>query len=179
VIDVPSQSGTTSTTSATLAFDASTKTYEPAVLERSSRERIEKANALFRIRASGAGIPAFDVDLPSAFDAQLLAPAEDAIVTKETGDLVVRWSDGGNDAMFVLLQVIDTTISCSFPVSAGEGVIPGALVKEAFEQSDGVACVGPCVNIGLSVLRKSTVSAGDYDIFVSHALMSFRPLRSE
>lgn len=156
-----------------LAFDAKAQSYEPSMLDAPGQsERVEKANAPIHLRAAGADVPAFDVTVFSAYDTTLIEPAAGASLPADSGDLAVRWSAGGNEVVFATLLVEDTSISCRFAAGAGQGTIPGALIAKAVAGANLSSCGGTCINLLLSGLRTTRITAGDYDVFVSDAATS-------
>ena len=174
VVELPSMG---KPTTAKLTFDPKTKSYLPAELTASGQSaRVEIANAPIHVRAAGAGVPAFDVTLLSAFDTTLIEPAEGAALPPDSGDLHVRWSDGGNEAVYATLLVDSAYLSCRFPPAAGQGTIPGALIAKAIASTDLSKCPSKCIFFQLVSLRTSKVASGNYDILVTHALSSGRAL---
>jgi hypothetical protein len=81
--------------------------------------------------------------------------------------------------VFVAISMADAMLSCRFPASAGQGVIPADRIGELVAMSNVKACAGSCVSLGLTSMRTSHVTAGDYDVFVSHAVTTGRELSAE
>ena len=176
VIDIPASSGATSST---LSFDRATKRYEPITITGVKGEVLPKGDAPIHVHARGASVPAFDVTVPAAFEMSILEPAEGAVLSKSSGDLLVRWTDGGNDYVFTSLTIADATVSCTFPASARQGAIPAALVTQAFESSNAKGCAGKCVSLFVTALRSTRVKAGDIDVSVTHTVAVLRDLQAE
>jgi hypothetical protein len=164
--------------SSKLAFDPAEKKYGAVSLDAPGKEeRLDEPDSPIRIRAQGAGVPAFTTTIRSAKAAQLTEPVEMATISTRPADFVVRWSDGGNESVAVLLNIGDSVIECSFPASAGMGIIPAAQMSEAIDGSNVGGCRGnACTSLVFAALRTAHVAAGDYDVSVTHSLVSIRYL---
>ena len=178
VIAVPARDGLKTST---VKFDTSMKSYETASLDApGGRERLEAPGASIHVRAKGDAIPAFEANVLAAYDTSLIDPPKDAVISATSGDLVVRWTDAGNDIVFANLEVGYASVSCRFKASAKEGVIPAALVEKAIANAGGdtASCVG-CVSLILQALRTTEITAGDFLILVSHGVGDLHQLKTE
>lgn len=188
VIDVEGARGELSST---LSYDSSQKSYEAATLDAARGEpRVEKGGSMLHVRAKGATVPAFEATMRAAYDIDILEPADHAILTDRSGDLVVRWTDQGNETVYVGLASHDgATISCNFPAAAKMGVIPAALVRElvAIDVADApgggdtiVGCdSGYCLTLDVRSFRSAHTSAGAFDISLLHATGAVRHLATK
>jgi hypothetical protein len=179
VVELPSAGGATTSTS-TLTYDAKQRAYAAATLEAPrGKDRIEAPGAPIKLHAAGAAVPAFDVDVPSAYDADIVEPPAGTVIGADPGPLTVRWTDGGNEVVFVSISMADALLSCRFAASAREGVIPATKLKELVTKSNVKDCTGACVTLGLTSMRTSRVSAGGFDVFASHSVTTGRELKAE
>jgi hypothetical protein len=178
VIEVPSKNGTQTST---LKFDASKKSYDPTSLDAPADQRLEMPGAPIHVSAKGAAIPAFEANVAAAYDTSLVEPAKDAVISATSGDLLVRWTDAGNEVVFATLEVGSASVACRFEASAKEGTIPAALVEQALEsaRTDPASCAGACTRLVLTALRTTELTAGDYLVLVSHAVGDVHELKSE
>jgi hypothetical protein len=147
-----------------LSYDAAKRAYDDA-----SFDGTVAAGSPVTIHAAGTtDVPAFDVTGAAAEPAQLAEPLEGAALASDASDLEVKWTPMKEPLLVASLQIGDTTISCRFGASTGRGVVPGALIRPAVAAADGLACVGPCVNLTLFTGHTTKVTAGAYDVFVTN-----------
>ncbi len=60
-------------------------------------------------------------------------------------------------------------VVCQFDPATGSGVIPRALVREALTQEPGAAaCTSNCASVVLNRTRSTHVTAGSFDVEVTH-----------
>ena len=150
-----------------LSYDATKRAYEDASLEGAVA-----AGSPVTIRVAGtADVPAFDVTGAAAETAQLAEPLEGATLARDSTDLEVMWTPMEEPLLVVSLQIGDTTISCRFGASTGRGVVPAALIRPAVKAAEGIACVGPCVSLSVFTGHTTKVTAGAYDVFVTHSAL--------
>jgi len=88
------------------------------------------------IAASGAVVPAFSVDIALPNDVVLTQPnllQNPIIVLSRESDFPLAWSGGpAGNLTFSIVQNLGgtaTTVFCTFPESAGSGVIPAAVIS--------------------------------------------------
>lgn len=159
--------------SLTLSYDAAKRAYEPA-----STDGWVLGGPPVRVHANGAaGVPAFDTTVAAAADVRFEAPLEGAPLSPEGGDLDVRWSKTEAPLFVVTLFAAGGSVECSFQSSAGHGVIPSALVRQATTLPAGHPCTGTCsATLGISAGDTTRVIAGRYDVFVTHGTQVVRAL---
>ena len=93
----------------------------------------------------------------------------------DSGDLDMTWTPM-SEALDVWLMVRQTAIVCRFTGSAGRGVIPARLVREASKKSSDLACAGSCASLVARAGRYTEVVAGSFAVAVSHVVATSRDL---
>lgn len=131
------------------------------------------------ITLSGSGsatVPAFQVAVPPLAPLTLSAPRsaplspEAALPVVGTGavDFVLRWTTSDPAPISIALGGPTGTITCTFDAHRGYGVVPGALMKDAFASAPEVPCIGRASPMIVRELV-THAAAGDYDLEIRRA----------
>lgn len=124
------------------------------------------------VKATGADVPAFEAKLVAPDAATLISPNVnplDPLEWVQTKHLPLTWTARSSGQLRVSIydtefELARPALFCTFPVQAGEGVIPAAALME-------MELGGPYM-LQLSVRAESSMSAGDWGISVSAAAVS-------
>jgi len=173
----------------TLAFDPSRGGYDNGSIDGPVRDvRVDLPGGAIRIRASGGkastSVPAFETTVTAALALKLEEPAAGATISATSGDIVVRWTDGGNQGLIGMLWLGSQEILCQFEPAAGKAVVPAALVREVLEaeRSDTPTSGTDALNgalLSLYALNTTTVAAGDWDIAITRSVIVQHVLKVE
>ena len=172
----------------TLAFDPSTRAYDTSLLEGTKRDgRVDLPGGAIHIRASGGkastAVPAFDTTVRAAFALRLEEPAANAAISSTSGDLVLRWTDAGNQALIVNLWFGDEDLVCQFEPADGKGIVPAALLQKALAAERARAPIGAPgpsqALLSIYGMNTSTVASGDFDVSLTRSVIDGRTLRIE
>jgi hypothetical protein len=82
--------------------------------------------------SGGADVPAFTAQVTAPSEPRITAPAVTAgtFALSRAQDLVVTWSGGSGDALDFAINdaQVTTIVECHFPLAAGSGTVPSALL---------------------------------------------------
>jgi hypothetical protein len=151
----------------TLPYDAKASSYSLASLF-----VVDTKGLTLHVRAPGGEVPAFEATVAAADDVTLTSPTAPLELSTTSGDIVATWTASANEYVFLDLQVGDKSITCHFAASALRGVIPAGYVQQAVAAyTNGAKCAGnACVSFGFTAQRESAVNAGDWKVYVLHAV---------
>jgi hypothetical protein len=143
------------------------------------------AGETFTLAASGATAPAFSASIAVPEAVILTLPAfggpSAAVVIPRSTDLPVAWSGGGTGyVVFSIDQTVGgtaTSVSCSFPETAGSGVVPAELLGHFTPSNEIDAGSLPFRPTSASAytLSTQTVVAGGWTMVATIAVSSLIP----
>lgn len=120
------------------------------------------------VQGSGDVVPEFSLiaGVPESFT--LIEPdllqGTSRLVLSRSSDTTLRWSGGGDFGVFRFAVNRDengttTGLGCRFPLAAGSGVIPAALVSEFSPMG-----AAPALSLFVEVVSEQSVQVGDWSI---------------
>ena len=118
--------------------------------------------------AGSAEAPAFHATVPPLAELRITSPRKDEVVGTGAADFALRWTTSDPTPITMTLEGSTGAITCTFDARRGYGVVPGALMKDAFSSAPEYPCIG-CARLTIVRELVTQATSDGYDLDIRRA----------